>query len=263
MVVKITAEHNHVHCIYSGVEVIIGPQLTNKHGQPIGRTLKDWKTRPRPSSSSFFGRWCDVQRLNPDRHGPSLFQAISQPDAAGLWTYLHYGPFAEIEEFTSWLWTMAASEDPLCFAIVDRVTGHALGIAAYLNVLPDEGRFEIGHIFFTPGLQRTTAATEALFLMLDRAFGEWGYRRCEWKCDDLNAASKAAAVRRGFRLDGVFLQSCIYKGRNRDTAWFSILDNDWERLRPAYTSWLDPSNFDADGRQKSSLRPATLHPSQT
>jgi len=149
---------------------------------------------------------------------------------------------------------MAAIDDPFFHAVVDARTNKAAGVAALMRIEPQHGSIEVGHVLFSPRLQRTTAATEAIVLMMRRVFDELGYRRFEWKCDNLNAPSHAAAKRFGFKYEGLFRQHMVTKGRNRDTAWYSMLDAEWRALEPEFTRWLDPDNFDTDGRQRTRLR---------
>ena len=190
--------------------------------------------------------------LDPARHGTSLFAAY-QLDHAGVgWTYLPYGPFTDEPTFRSWLDGIAAKDDPLFHAILDD-SGDAVGVASLMRISPETGSIEVGHIHYSPRLQRTRAATEAMFLMMRRVFEELGYRRYEWKCDALNEPSRKAAARLGFSFEGVFRQATIYKGRNRDTAWFAIIDHEWPALKAAYETWLDPGNFDAHGKQQQGL----------
>jgi RimJ/RimL family protein N-acetyltransferase len=173
-----------------------------------------------------------------------------------MWTYLPYGPFDSLTAWTAWAEPMAASADPLFFAIIDRATGLASGVAAYLAIVPEHGSIEVGHIAYAPALQRTPAATDAMFLMMRTAF-DLGYRRYEWKCDALNARSRAAAQRLGLSHEGTFRQHRVVKGHNRDSAWFAATDAEWPALRAAFDRWLDPGNFDADGRQRVRLRDLT------
>ena len=187
-------------------------------------------------------------------HASSLYaHSHARPEDAALWTYLAYGPFPDQGAFEGWLAVRARSEDPLFFAIVDLSSGAASGMASYLNVMPAMGCIEIGHIWFAPSLQRTRAATEAIYLMCRQVFDDLGYRRLEWKCNALNEASKRAARRFGFTYEGTFRQHMVVKGRNRDTAWFSLLDREWPAVRAAFERWLAPDNFDAAGRQRTSL----------
>ena len=200
------------------------------------------------------GRYCRMEALDPARHSAALYDAF-RLDTAGLdWTYLFYGPFADAVAFRSWLDGVAVGDDPLFYTILDE-GDTAVGVASYLRIFPDIGSIEVGHIHYAPALQRSRAATEAMYLMMRRAFDELGYRRYEWKCDSLNAPSRRAADRLGFVYEGTFRQATIYKGRNRDTAWYSIIDTEWPSVRRAFESWLDPANFDESGAQRTPLRP--------
>ena len=220
---------------------------------PIGRPLPGWTARPVPPRTAMQGRFCRVEPLDPGRHGEELF-AANQLDAEGRnWTYLSVGPFKGFADYCAWLEKIAPQDDPLFHAIIDLATGKAAGVAAYMRVVPAHGVIEVGHINYSPLLQRTPAATEAMFLMMARVFDELGYRRYEWKCDSLNAASRAAAARLGFRYEGHFRQAVVNKGRNRDTDWFSIVDGEWPALKRAYEQWLALANFDAEGRQRRGL----------
>jgi len=194
-----------------------------------------------------------LERLT-ERHANDLFAAAQGGDADPLlWAYLAYGPFADAAELRAWIAERAAGEDPLFYAIVDRASGRALGQASYLRMDPPNGVIEIGHIWLGAPLQRTAGATEAIHLLARHAFDDLGNRRLEWKCDAANARSRAAAERFGFTFEGVFRQHQIVKGRNRDTAWFSILDGEWPSIRAAFEAWLAPENFDTDGRQRTPL----------
>jgi RimJ/RimL family protein N-acetyltransferase len=192
-----------------------------------------------------------LEPLDPERHtGDLLAAAAGDPR---LWHYLPYGPFADAEELRGWLAERATSTDPLFLAVVDTATGRASGVVSYLRIEPGDGCIEIGHIWFGAPLQRTPAATEAIYLLARHAFDDLGNRRLEWKCDAANARSRRAAERFGFTFEGVFRQHMIVKGRNRDTAWFSLLDGEWPAARAAFEAWLAPENFDADGRQRRPL----------
>ena len=166
-----------------------------------------------------------------------------------MFTYLAYGPFDSFDAYLTWLQGVSRTEDPLFFAIVDAASGKAAGVASYLRIDPASGSVEVGHIAYAPALQRTRAATEAMYLMMQRAF-TLGYRRYEWKCDALNEKSRAAAERLGLSYEGIFRQATVYKGRNRDTAWYAAIDSEWSALDAAFRRWLDPQNFDAEGRQR-------------
>jgi len=226
---------------------------TNALGQPIGPPVPDWKPRDAPLRAPMQGRSCRLEPVDPERHGPALWEAICADPEHRMWTYLPYGPFASPEAYDAWLRATCLGDDPLFFAIVEAGSGRATGLASYLRIAPAIGTIEVGHLQFAPALQRTTAATEAMYLMMRHALGELGYRRYEWKCDALNAASRRAAERLGFRFEGIFRQATLYKGRSRDTAWLSILDAEWPELDARFQRWLDPGNFDARGRQRRPL----------
>ena len=199
------------------------------------------------------GRFCRLVPLDPAKHARELFEANSLDKEGRNWTYLFVGPFADFESYSGWLEKVAKSDDPLFHTIIDKETGKAVGVATFMRIDRASGVIEVGNINYSPLLQRKPAATEAMFLMMRRAFDELGYRRYEWKCDSLNAPSRAAALRLGFQYEGLFRQAVVYKGRNRDTTWFSMIDREWPALRSAYETWLAPDNFDAAGRQKRKL----------
>jgi RimJ/RimL family protein N-acetyltransferase len=226
----------------------------NALGQEIGHLVPGWTQRPLPPRTAMTGRTCRIEPLDPARHGDQLAAANAADGEGRNWTYLAYGPFAAAADYRSWLERAAAGADPLFHAVIDGATGAAVGVVAFLRIDPAHGTIEVGHINFSPRLQRTTCATEAMALMMARAFDELGYRRYEWKCDSLNRASRAAALRLGFRFEGIFRQAMVIKGRSRDTAWYSILDGEWPALREAFARWLDPANFDPAGRQRDGLR---------
>jgi len=211
----------------------------------------DWKPARLPGRSAIDGLHASLEPVDVARHAASLFDAAFGADA--IWDYLAYGPFADLVEFTQWLAEHAASEDPLFYAVVDVQAEAPRGMASYMRIEPAHGVIEIGHIWFAPALQRTRAATEAIFLLARRAFDDLGYRRLEWKCDSLNARSRRAAERFGFVFEGVFRQHMVVKGRNRDTAWFAMTDGDWPLRKRAFEAWLDDANFDQAGRQRRSL----------
>jgi len=228
-------------------------ERTNDLGQPIGAALPEWKAVPPPPRSPIVGRFCRVEPIDAERHAADLFTAFRRDEEDRIWTYLPYGPFDSEAALRDWLADECMGDDPLFHAILDSASGQAQGVASYLRIQPAVGVIEVGHINFSPLLQRRAAATEAMYLMMRRVFEELGYRRYEWKCDALNAASCRAAARLGFSYDGLFKQATIYKGRNRDTAWYSVLDCDWPALKKAYEAWLAPDNFAADGRQRAAL----------
>jgi len=225
----------------------------NHLGQPIGRPLPAWQARPRPPRTAMDGRFCRVEPLDPSRHAADLLAANAEDRDGRNWTYLPYGPFARDDDYRQWMERVCRGEDPLFHAIVARDSGRAVGVASLMRIDPVNGVIEVGGINYSPRLQRRPAATEAMYLLMRRAFDELGYRRYEWKCDALNAPSRAAAARLGFRFEGIFRQAIVYKGRSRDTAWFSITDGEWPALKAAFERWLEPANFDESGRQKRRL----------
>jgi RimJ/RimL family protein N-acetyltransferase len=226
---------------------------TNQFGQPVGDPVPGWSPRPWPAARAWAGRWCRLEPLRADVHAEDLYQANRLDEQGRMWTYLSCGPFEDLAAYRRWLDGVAGGRDPLFFAVLAGEPRRAIGVAAYLRVMPAEGSIEVGHLAFSPALQRTTAATEAMALMMAYAFDELGYRRYEWKCDALNAPSRRAAQRLGFVYEGTFRQAAVVRGRNRDTAWFSVTDAEWPRLKEAFRLWLDPGNFGPDGRQRVAL----------
>ena len=219
----------------------------------VGRAVPGWTPRQPPGRSPMAGRFCRLEPLDGERHAAQFHEANRLDRDGRNMTYLFTEPFETLEAYRKWVDEVSAKDDPLFFAIVD-ANGRAVGIASFMRIDRNHGVIEIGHLNFSPLLQRTAASTEAIFLMLSRAFDELGYRRCEWKCDSLNAASRAAALRFGFTFEGIFRQAIVYKGRNRDTAWYSIVDSEWPARRAAFERWLAPSNFDAKGQQRERLQ---------
>jgi RimJ/RimL family protein N-acetyltransferase len=195
------------------------------------------------------GQYVTVEPLNPDLHGKALWEGISGPANDELWRYLPDGPFAQQADFDQDMETKKASKDPLFHAIVDNLSRRALGRASFMRIEPKHRCLEVGSILYSPALQRTRGATEAMYLMARHVFETLGYRRYEWKCNALNEPSRRAALRLGFAFEGIFRQHMIVKGQNRDTAWFSLLDHEWPRRKQAFEAWLDPANFDANGAQ--------------
>ena len=198
------------------------------------------------------GTYCHVEPLVPETHAADLYRAFALDVSEKNWTYLPYGPFSSANEFNQWLQATCTQSDPLFHSIINSQTQSAVGLASYLRIDAPIGVIETGHIHYSPLLQRTPMATEAMFLMMRRVFEELGYRRYEWKCDSLNVPSRNAALRLGFTYEGTFRQATMYKGRNRDTAWYSIIDKEWPAIKTAFERWLAPANFDA-GQQKVSL----------
>lgn len=231
--------------------------VRNALGQPIGLPVSGWQPRPLPPATPLEGRFARIERLDPTRHAADLYAANAADQSGAMWTYMGYGPFADAAAYRAWAEDMAPKSDPLFHAIVDRASNSARGVASFLRIDSGNGVIEVGHIAYAPSLQRTSTATEAMYLLMRRVFDELGYRRYEWKCDALNAPSQAAARRLGFTYEGTFRQAMIYKGRNRDTAWFSIIDRDWPRLKAGFEAWLAPANFDEAGRPRQSLGAVT------
>jgi RimJ/RimL family protein N-acetyltransferase len=207
----------------------------------------------RPLRILLTGRYVTIQPLKLAEHGDALWEASSGEENNALWDYLFEGPFGKRGAFDVSLKAMESSEDPLYVAVVDNVTRKATGRASYLRIEPKHRCIEVGSILFSPLLQRTRGATEAMYLMMQHAFDDLGNRRYEWKCDALNEPSRRAALRLGFTFEGIFRQHMIVKGRNRDTAWFSLIDKEWPRAKEGFEKWLSPENFGADGKQKQTL----------
>ncbi|MBE3638585.1 GNAT family N-acetyltransferase [Mangrovicoccus algicola] len=224
----------------------------NDYGQPIGEEVALALPRPRPEPVVLEGRLVRLEPLRPD-HASGLFARVGGTQNAALWTYMPQGPFPDAAGFEAWITGACDSRDPLFFAIAAQDGGAVLGFASFLRITPEAGSIEVGFIMFSGALQGTAMATEAMALMMGHAFDTLGYRRYEWKCDALNGPSRRAAERLGFSYEGTFRQATVYKGRNRDTAWFAATDRDWPRLRAGFAAWLAPENFDADGRQRCSL----------
>lgn len=226
--------------------------MTDSSNLPVG-PITDARPARRPERVVLHGRLVDLEPIDPQPHGESLFQLTCGKENEYLWTYLLRGPFADRDEFDAYLRQLSRSEDSVCFAVVERPSARAVGWASYMRIEPAHRVIEVGNVMFSPALRRTTAATEAIYLMARNAFEALGYRRFEWKCNALNAASRGAALRFGFAFEGIFREHMIVKGRSRDTAWFSMIDAEWPRRKEAFETWLRPSNFDVEGLQKSSL----------
>ena len=237
----------------------MGHSMQNSHnayGQPVGQPAQGWSPRPLPPATVMAGRYCRVERADAGRHAADLFAAYEEAEDDRDWTYLSQDRPLDAGQYAAWLRAAAAQPDPMFNAVIDQATGRACGVAAYMRIDPANGVIEVGNINLAPRLKRTRVSTEAMFLMMRRAFDELGYRRYEWKCDSLNAPSRAAAARYGFHFEGIFRQAIVYKGRNRDTAWFSIIDAEWPGVRAAFERWLEPGNFDAQGQQREPLAAA-------
>ncbi len=227
-----------------------------KNSYPTGFDVPNFVAPPRPQGVHLEGDAVRLVPLDAKAHGQALFEAYGQNEDANDWLYLPYGPFAKFSEFEAWLGSMEGLDDPVFFTIIRKSDERPVGVASFLRINPKNGVIEVGHIHYSPELQRSIMATKAQYLLAKWVF-EAGYRRYEWKCDALNLRSRRAASRLGFSYEGVFRQAVIYKGRNRDTAWFAMTDKDWGKLRAAYERYLSAENFDARGLQKTSLAELT------
>lgn len=219
------------------------------YSPPASDGLENWPVPARPDGTTLSGCFATLVKLDADTHGRDLFDAYEGHDQ--VWDYLPYGPFQTYAAYHDWVAAILQDDATLFYAVIDNMTRKAVGVASYLRINPKSGSIEVGHLNFSPSLQKTKAATEAMYLMMQWAF-DAGYRRYEWKCDAANGPSRRAAERLGFSYEGVFRQATIVKGRNRDTAWFACIDSEWPALRDAFQSWLSDENF-ADGRQLTGL----------
>jgi RimJ/RimL family protein N-acetyltransferase len=222
--------------------------------RPLGPKVDPVPPGSMPDRRPLHGMWMLLEPVSAELHARDLFDSITGKD--DVWTYMGYGPWAEFEAFEAWLKKREAARDPWFYAFIRRDTGKACGMGAFMRCDAGNGVIEIGHIWMSPALQKTREATEAIFLMVRHCFDDLGVRRLEWKCDALNAPSRKAAARFGFEFEGIFRQHMIVKGRNRDTAWFAMLDKDWHVIRAGFERWLRPENFDEKGRQKAKLQVA-------
>ncbi len=225
--------------------------------RPVGDKIESLPVGNKPDLRPLHGQWMRLEPVSAAKHGRDLYDSFAHDDPHGhVWTYLPYGPWTSQSEFEHWLKEREASRDPWFYAFIRRHTGKAVGMGSFMRCDASNGVIEIGHIWMSPGLQQTREATEAIFLMIRHCFDDLGVRRLEWKCDSLNEPSRRAAVRFGFQYEGIFRQHLIVKGRNRDTAWYAMLDQGWPRVRKAFETWLSPDNFDANGQQKAKLQVA-------
>jgi RimJ/RimL family protein N-acetyltransferase len=232
--------------------IFMNENVPNK--SPLGFAVPDFVAPALPPRGVLSGRYARLEPLTADAHAALLFRSYEGQDH--LWDYMYDGPFSSSSQFHRWVRETETRDDPLFYAIKNLETGHWEGVASYLRIAPTSGSIEVGSITFSPALQRTRAATEAMYLMMSWAF-EAGYRRYEWKCNALNMPSRRAAQRLGFSFEGIFRQAAVVKGRNRDTAWFAAIDAEWPGLKEAFEAWLAPSNFDAVGQQNESLSDLT------
>ena len=225
---------------------------TNTYGQPIGPAVPDWQPRSAPPRTPIEGRYVHIEPLEV-RHAADLYAAFAQSPDGRDWTYLFDDRPESLEACTAYVTRLTQATDQLHHALLDRATGRAVGTSALMRIERAHGSIELGYVAYAPALQRSRAATEAVYLFMRRVFDELGYRRFEWKCDSLNAPSRVAATRYGFQFEGIFRQAIVTKGRSRDTAWFSVIDTEWPKLKRAFEAWLDPVNFTEAGLQRESL----------
>ncbi len=228
----------------------------NDLGQKIGADLSSWKTPNWPSASQMVGRFCRLEAINAVDHSKDLFDAFQVDEEGRDWAYMSHGPFDSLTEFQDWMKASCLGDDPLFFAVIDLATGQAVGMASYLRIAPVQGSIEVGSIHFSNLMKGKPASTEAMYLMMKRAF-EQGYRRYEWKCNAYNEQSCRSAERLGFSYEGTFRNHMIVKGRNRDTAWFATIEGEWPSIKTAFEAWLSPENFDESGRQVQCLSDLT------
>lgn len=226
------------------------------HDDRRARLVPHWKGATAPIPSALSGHYCRLEPLDAAAHASQLFAANAEDTEARMWTYLPYGPFATLGDYRVWVESRSGRADPQFYAIVTHADDEAVGVAAYMRIDPSNGSIEIGGLAYAPRLQATRASTETTYLLMRNAFA-LGFRRVEWKCDSFNSASRRAAQRFGMSFEGIHRQSSVMKGRNRDTAWYSALDHEWPALDSAFTEWLDPRNFTAEGRQRSRLSDLT------
>lgn len=220
---------------------------------PVGDPLPNWQAAKIPPQTSMVGKYCRVEPCDIEKHSADLFAAFATDTDKVNCTYLPYGPFDTLTDLQTWMRKACTGKDPMFHTVVDLRSGKAVGLAALMRIEPSVGVIEVGNIHFSPLLQRTPLSTEAIFLLMSRVFDDLGYRRFEWKCDSLNGPSNRSAVRYGFQFEGTFRQALVYRNRNRDTNWYSILDGEWPAIKSAYQAWLNEDNFDDDGVQKSKL----------
>lgn len=225
----------------------------NEFQQPIGEALPEWHDAQLPGDKSLMGRYCRLERIDVGRHAADLYEAYQDAPDGRNWTYLFTGPFDTFEAYRTYLTEAAKLHDPMHYAVVDLINGKAVGTLALMRIDAPNGVIEVGYVTYSPRMQRTRLSTEVMALLMEYVFEGLGYRRFEWKCDSLNVASRTAAQRYGFTLEGIFRQAVVTRGRNRDTAWYSIIDSEYPALRKAYEQWMSPFNFDEAGYQLKNL----------
>ncbi len=228
-------------------------QPTNAYGQPIGRALPEWQPRAWPSFETFHGAYCRLEPLNAAHHARELYAAYAQAADGRDWTYMPAEPFADEAAYVAYVQQIENGRDPMHFAVIDLRSNRAVGTLALMRIDAVNGSVEVGHVAFSPLLKQTRMATEAHYLLMRYAFAQLGYRRYEWKCDSCNQPSRNAAQRLGFQFEGTFRQAVVYKGRSRDTSWFSIIDSEWPQVQQGFERWLAAENFTAEGVQRERL----------
>ena len=229
--------------------------MTKDVKRPVGKIVDPLPPGSKPDLRPLHGLWMMMEPVSAAKHARGLYASFEGKDPhCHVWTYMGYGPWESFEQFEAWVKEREASRDPWFYALVRREGHMPCGMGSFMRCDAANGVIEIGHIWMSPGLQQTREATEAIFLMIRHCFDDLGVRRLEWKCDALNAPSRQAAERFGFTFEGIFRQHFIVKGRNRDTAWFAMLDKDWHRVRAGFEAWLRPENFNAAGKQKLKLQ---------
>ncbi len=228
-------------------------EFSNEFGMPIGYPLENWEPCQRPPHTEMRGEHCTLVPLDPEQHASELHNANLLDKENRIWVYMPYGPFNSEDDYRDWMNATCLGDDPQFYAVIDSQAGQAAGVASFLRIVPELGVIEVGHINLAPPLQRTIAATEIMYLLMCRVFDELGYRRFEWKCDSKNEKSCNAATRLGFTYEGTFRKAALYKGRNRDTVWYSMTDSEWPAIKAGFTKWLAPTNFDSAGKQGSRL----------
>jgi len=219
----------------------------------LGFAVK-FKKAKLPSKKKLIGKYCFLEPINIRKHSKDLYKNYSLDKKNVIWAYLPYGPFKSHGSFKKWLKSFCLNKDPFFYAIYSKKHNQYCGMASYLRITPEHGSIEVGHINYSPILQNTTEGTETMYLMMKNAFEVLGNRRYEWKCNNLNSASKYAAERLGFKFEGIFRQMFIFKGRNRDTAWYSIIDKEWPNYKKKYLFYLKKSNFTKANRQRKKLK---------
>jgi len=228
-------------------------QHYNDWGQPLGAAMPDWQPCPRPQGEVLNGDYCRLEPLDAARHGRELFAAYAMAGDGRDWTWLPVEPFDDEAQYLAFATACQHSTDYVHFAVIDQQTNRAVGTLALMRIEPGHGVMEVGYVVFSPLLKQTRMATEAHYLLMCYAFDRLGYRRYEWKCDSCNQPSRQAALRLGFQYEGTFRQMMVYKGRSRDTCWFSIIDSEWPQVKAGFERWLAADNFTPDGTQRRKL----------